>query len=135
MVPTNIRCNNCGANIEIRSYRKIVLCPYCNSKLPFEGFDYRRINWQDSMYAGVKLWMDCPACRSPNMYRGYERRAWKCPDCGFILSEKERKHGALWFCDNCEAFLNIQPGFSNDGKRWTCTECGHVNSIGKDNII
>ena len=136
MVPTTVQCDHCGSNIEIRTYRKFVICPYCDNKFPFEGFDYRRIDWQrDSMYAGVKKWTDCPSCRSPNMYLGPERRAWKCPDCGYIWADKERKHGVLWFCDDCEAYLNVQLGFSTKGKIWQCSECGHINNITKENII
>lgn len=135
MVPATVQCKQCGANVEVRTYRKFVICPYCNYKFPFEGFDYREIDWNGSMYSGVKLWTDCPACRSPNMYRGVEKRAWLCPDCGYTWPERERKRGVLWFCDECEAYLNIQDGFSDKNKFWQCSECGHVNEISKKNII
>ena len=135
MIPTVIQCDHCGSDIEVRTYRKFVICSYCNSRLPFEGFEYQNINWHSSMYESVKLWTDCPSCRSPNMYRGPERRAWKCPDCGYIWQEKERKHGVLWFCDECETLLSVQLGFSNKGKTWCCCECGHINDISKGNII
>ena len=29
-----------------------------------------------------------------------------------------------YFCPNCNAVLNNQPGFDPDGGTWTCTECG-----------
>lgn len=31
-----------------------------------------------------------------------------------------------WFCDQCEANLNVQPGFYAGGY-WVCTECGTCN--------
>ena len=134
-MPATIECTHCGSEIEIRTYRKFAICPHCDSKLPFEGFSYEEIDWRGSMYAGVKLWTDCPVCRSPNMYRGAQRRTWKCPDCGYVWSEKERKQGVLWFCDECETYLNVQPGFSAKAGIWQCSECGHINDISKDNIV
>ena len=29
-----------------------------------------------------------------------------------------------YFCSNCGATLNDQPGFNPDGGTWTCTACG-----------
>ena len=29
-----------------------------------------------------------------------------------------------YFCTNCEASLNKQPGFNPDTGNWTCTKCG-----------
>lgn len=135
MIPEVITCASCGCDLEVREYKKFAICPYCGTRTPFPGFEYQTINWQASMYAHVKKWTDCPVCRSPNMYLGPERRAWKCPDCGYTWPERERKHGVLWFCDECEAYLNVQLGFSGKGKVWQCSECGHVNDINKDNII
>jgi len=31
-----------------------------------------------------------------------------------------------FFCPNCNATLNDQPGFSPSGSIWTCTECGQL---------
>ena len=134
MIKTVI-CGNCGSEINIGTWRKFVVCPYCDSRFPFEGFQYRDIDFNGSMYAGVELWTDCPACRSKNMYRGAEVRAWKCPDCGYLLSEEARLNGVLWFCDDCETFLNVQPGFSAETGKWKCTECGFENDVTEDNII
>jgi len=135
MVPKKIKCKNCVADIEVKTWRKYVKCPYCSSKFPFEGFDYEEIDRSGSMYAIVKLWMDCPACRSKNMYMGSSGRAWKCPDCGYTVSKKEKRTGVFWFCDDCEAYLNVQPGFTTVNKTWTCRACGHVNVVTKDNIM
>ena len=130
-----VTCNHCGASIEVKTWRKFVRCPYCNSTFPFEGFKCREIDWSGSMYAGVKLWMDCPACRSKNMYLGSTRRAWKCPDCGYSISRVKKFFDVFWFCDECEAYLNVQDGFTTKKKTWKCTECGFLNDVTKNNII
>ena len=31
-----------------------------------------------------------------------------------------------WFCDNCDASLDDQPGFDVNCGIWTCTECGET---------
>ena len=31
-----------------------------------------------------------------------------------------------YFCSNCGATLNDQPGFNPDGGTWTCTACGKL---------
>lgn len=35
MVPAKIKCNSCGAEIKVSTYRKFVVCPYCSEKIPF----------------------------------------------------------------------------------------------------
>ena len=37
-------------------------------------------------------------------------------------------------CDKCGEMLNIQPGFSDDCKKWTCTRCGFVNKIDRGEL-
>ena len=64
MIPKLIKCDVCGYDIEVGTYRKFVKCPACEAKKDFEGFEYREIDWSGSAYANVKLWQDCPACRS-----------------------------------------------------------------------
>ena len=135
MVPTTVECAYCGAPLEVKTNRKFVLCHYCGMKTPFEGFEYKYIDWRNSIYAAIKLWTDCPACDSPNMYLGAERRGWRCPDCGYIWTEKERRHGVLWYCDECDAYLNVQEGFSTKRKAWKCTECGYVNGLTRKDIL
>lgn len=39
-----------------------------------------------------------------------------------------------WFCDRCNARLNTQAGFDDNKYTWKCAECGHKNSISRDNI-
>lgn len=135
MAPVTQYCQNCGSGTEIRAYRKFVLCPYCGTREPFIGFPYQKIDWRSSMYDHVKLWMDCPACRSANMYLGPSGRMWKCPDCGYTISKWKKNMGIFWFCDDCEAFLNVQEGFTTKHKSWKCTECGYVSDVSRSNII
>lgn len=40
-----------------------------------------------------------------------------------------------WFCDRCSAHLNFQSGFDDNKYTWKCEECGHKNSISRDNIF
>ena len=40
-----------------------------------------------------------------------------------------------WYCDNCDAHLNNQSGFSAHTGSWTCAECGYVNDVSDDNIL
>lgn len=42
--------------------------------------------------------------------------------------------GVEWYCDSCQAHLNIQPGFDDHLEEWKCTECGHVNTLRMDRI-
>lgn len=136
MVPKIITCKNCSAEIQVKTWKRYVVCPYCNTHIPFEGFDYRRIDWSESMYAHVKKWTDCPACHSPNMYLGPSGRKWKCPDCGYVQGRFDRNpFSVLWFCDECEAYLNIQPGFTTKNRNWKCTECRHISNVTRQNII
>lgn len=53
MVPTKVKCSGCGADIEVRTFRKFVMCPFCGERTKFEGFDYRQIDWNGSMYSSV----------------------------------------------------------------------------------
>lgn len=131
----NIQCRQCGKEMDIRTYRKFVACPACGGKSDFPGFDYDEIDWTASMYANVKVWMDCPACRSKNMYLGAEGRKWLCPDCGYMLAEKDREKTVFWFCDECETYLNVQDGFSTKSGTWVCTECGCRCGVTREDII
>lgn len=48
---------------------------------------------------------------------------------------KKRFPDIDWYCDRCNAFLNIQTGFNDNKNTWECTECGYVNSISEDAIV
>ena len=129
-----VRCAYCGTDSEVSTYRSFVNCPHCGQTTPFPGFEYKNIDWNSSMYSGVKLWMDCPSCRSRNMYLGPSRRMWKCPDCGYAISRFKKLTSVFWFCDSCESFLNVQEGFTAKHKTWKCSECGYTNSVTRKDI-
>lgn len=40
-----------------------------------------------------------------------------------------------WVCDECDAYMNDQPGFTVSGGSWTCTECGAVNDVTPNNVL
>ena len=42
--------------------------------------------------------------------------------------------GYDWYCDDCDAPLDDQIGFSSDCGTWTCTECGCLNYIDEGSI-
>ena len=40
-----------------------------------------------------------------------------------------------WYCDECDASLNDQPGFTTQYGEWKCTKCGCVNYIDQYAVI
>lgn len=52
-----------------------------------------------------------------------------------FFNGKYEDMGCDWYCDECNAYLNAQPGFTTINNDWTCTECGHVNGTTYDNIV
>ena len=40
-----------------------------------------------------------------------------------------KKKQIYMFCDECDAYLNTQPGFNFGLKKFACERCGHVNDI------
>lgn len=44
-------------------------------------------------------------------------------------------NGCDWYCDECDAYMNSQRGFTTSSGEWTCSECGFVNDVSEDNII
>ncbi len=135
MIPKTVSCPMCGYEVEVATYRKFVKCPVCGEKYPFEGFEYEIIHPNSSMYASVEYWMDCPACRSRNMYFDRSRKLWECPDCRYTVKSKEKDSGVFWFCDDCDTYLNVQEGFDARSGKWICTECGYENDVTYRNII
>ena len=135
MIPKKVICPKCGCEIEVATYRKFVKCPNCGERSPFEGVEYELILPGSSMYASVDLWTDCPACRSRNMFFDRSRKMWQCPDCKYTITAKNKNSDVFWFCDDCEAYLNVQPGFDTKSGVWVCTECEYENDVTADNII
>ena len=48
---------------------------------------------------------------------------------------KKRYKYVEWFCDDCDANLNRQVGFTTATGSWTCTECGSINDVTDNNIL
>ena len=40
-----------------------------------------------------------------------------------------------WYCDNCDSYLNNQPGFTTETGQWECIECGSINDVTSNNIL
>ena len=133
-IPAEVACNLCDAKIKVGTYRKFVYCPFCGNKQNFPGFRYQEIDPASSKYSSVKYWMDCPACRSTNMYLGASGLRWRCPDCGYTITKLQKMTSVFWFCDNCDTFLNVQPGFDTKKRHWKCSECGFDNDVSVGNI-
>ena len=73
--------------------------------------------------------MVCPACEHI-MSLEKKEDIWQCKNCAYSISNKEVRDGVVfWYCDKCEAFLNIQKGFSTNKEIWVCTDCGHENEV------
>ena len=100
----------------------------------------------------------CPRCEANlTLQKGYDNQLpyWICRGCGEMLinpavgtvpvnEELERLKTGLgdggekeivWICDQCEAMLNVQPGFREDCGEWKCTECGFVNRIDASEVF
>ena len=54
---------------------------------------------------------------------------------GNLFESNSRSDDVDWFCDGCDAQLNIQPGFTTATGKWTCTKCGYENDVTTDNIL
>ena len=40
-----------------------------------------------------------------------------------------------WYCNECNEYLNSQPGFNPNCGTWSCTNCGEVNYIDENEIL
>ena len=114
-----------------------ILCPAMAEEMGDDGFDRDWIcpvcgtllNTQDGFSADLDMWT-CKVCNSilgsdGDVTMGFD------PVEGF---KNARFPGVYWYCDNCEAFLNIQNGFDDHYDNWVCEECGHVNPISDSEI-
>lgn len=135
MIEKTIICPHCGAEYKVTHYCTISRCPYCDSEEEFEGFRYKKIDYNHSNYTHLEYWTDCPRCNSPNMAYSQDKGCWHCFDCGYEMSQEWLERSVLWFCDKCDAYMNIQRGFSTYTGSWKCTNCGYDNDVTEDNII
>lgn len=72
-----------------------------------------------------------------NGYGGYAHRYWETRtwDSKIIALLREwNLHDFDWYCDNCDAFMNVQPGFEGVEAVWVCAECGTENGIGPSDL-
>lgn len=82
----------------------------------------------------IKRWMPCPSCRSGKPHANKKKGLWICDRCGYELPIKEFENNYIfWFCDECDAYLNIQDGFDRSAPKHKCTKCDFVNDITTDN--
>lgn len=51
-----------------------------------------------------------------------------------LTMEIQADSGCDWYCDDCEALLNEQAGFSVADGVWECEKCGCINDVTEDNI-
>ena len=63
----------------------------------------------------------------------------QCEECGNEMTDFEyldinENADTVWFCDECDACLNKQIGFSEIYDEWVCDQCGHENHISEDEI-
>ena len=89
-------------------------CPNCSAIL----------NEQEGFSTDLTYW-ECKYCHTPLEFSQDDMYDFD-PETAF---EGARFPGWYWYCDNCEAFLNVQKGFDDHLDTWTCTECGHENPI------
>lgn len=83
----------------------------------------------------IKKWMYCPACQNGKMVINKKSDMWICEDCGYRLSSDEFEDDyVFWFCDKCNAYLNMQEGFDRNCEKFVCQKCGYENDLTSDNI-
>lgn len=82
----------------------------------------------------IKRWMECPVCYK-RMTFNKSRKSWICNGCAYEISEKAFLDDfVLWFCDECNYYLNNQEGFDKQSKKHICTNCGFENDTTFDNV-
>lgn len=70
-----------------------------------------------------------------NGHGGRAHRAWSYVMWGVeIVGLLSNFPNVDWYCDSCDAFLNIQDGFTDQDGSWVCTKCGYQNTIAESEI-
>ena len=125
-----VKCKSCGRSIKIYSAGKYAACPFCKTEIEFA---YETPSWQEAEYENSQV---CPVCRGDaSLILNRPHTKWKCLCCGYEITPKELEDVIYWFCDSCDAFLNVQPGFDEKLGKWKCAHCGTVNDTTEDNIF
>lgn len=73
-----------------------------------------------------------------NGYGGYAAKSWEFimwDSCMIYELSNDKYPGIDWYCDQCNAFLNVQKGFKDRKRHWKCKECGYKNLISKEGIV
>lgn len=79
--------------------------------------------------------MLCPNCQQNDMILNHGNDKWECNKCNYSILKAEFDNGyVLWFCDNCGAYLNNQPGFDSKNNINKCVKCDYVNDTSESNI-
>lgn len=125
------KCPNCGAEFETAMYSEKLVCPYCGTKAILSPDEPRMNSWS---FSKIKKHRICPNCRGSMVYNKHTK-VWNCLECRYQLSQKSLRKGMVfWFCDDCDAYLNVQEGFESAKDRFVCKNCGFENDITKNNI-
>ena len=112
------------------SFGRLATCPYCGVQ-NLLGQDAP--SWVEGRYSHARV---CPVCRGDgSLVRNRKRTLWRCLSCGYRIPEKQLETEIFWFCDACDAFLNVQPGFDPAAESWVCRQCGYGNDISEDNLF
>ncbi len=82
----------------------------------------------------VKRWLECPVCHE-KMTFSKTSKSWFCQGCKYAITEEDFLDDfVFWFCDACNTYLNVQPGFDRKAESWVCTKCGFSNDISFSNL-
>ena len=119
-----LNCKNCGGPLNVYSYGRFAKCPYCGTQNLLEK---KNASWVEGEYTYTRV---CPVCRCDgSLVLNKLRTMWRCLSCGYQITPKQLETEVFWFCDSCDAFLNVQPGFNTNDGQWKCQQCGYENDV------
>ena len=126
-----LNCRNCGGALTVYSYGRYAKCPYCGTQVLLE---HEISSWKEGDYTYTRV---CPVCREDgSLILNKKQTLWRCLNCGYSITPTRLEAEVFWFCDACDAFLNVQPGFEDKGTdRWECKHCGYENDVSEDNLF
>jgi len=132
----SFNCPGCGKEIKMYSYSSFIICPECKTRIEVKNDIYDIDPCLSMTRTKAKKRRDCPVCRKyRSMQLNEKKTKWQCDFCKYDIPVKEIKKVVFWFCDSCDAFLNVQPGFNDDLKKYICCHCGFENDLSDDNIF
>jgi len=125
-----LKCLSCGGNLNMYSTGSFLKCPWCDTIIKT---DQEEKSWEGYEYKNSRY---CPVCRyEDTLVLNRPKTKWKCMNCGYSITDKELQDVIYWFCDSCDAFLNVQPGFEKNQGTWKCLQCGSENDTTEENIF